>query len=510
MAELQDRKPVAFATAQKAAKNIQIEAGIDAVNQARNILHEELGRGLMVEGSRFTGEEGSMWSIEHGLALMERARATNSSGLIIGDASQLPNLNAGDTFGLWMRVAEQEGALRQLTGVRRPKAGSSVEWMRDWIPKGGRAIRTENAEDLAEYLQQFINRGHVAFHATRTEEVVATAADIVQAMRSRINVIAPGRSWQDCYYINRAVRDGLGLAGKGRRFAFERGTIELSVGDRILFRQNNAKLGVLNSETGTVTGLRKGAGGWCIAVQVDGDGRTVEIDPRRYHRIEYGYATTIHSQQGAGAPLAVASITKSDDARSAHASLTRTMEGLRIHTRLSPEEFVRDLTSPERIAPKDDALLFQRLVQKMGGPETPWARAVAAARKDDQDSLRIRHREEMARVEAERGRAIQTYLWANTAASARERDREVARIADRYPSLSFMSWSAAERTRLEREWERTIQRSPKRTKRSYAEADRLTEVRSSRRRYAFPPLSRSRFIVFASPQSYACYATRRI
>jgi hypothetical protein len=371
MAELQDRKPVAFATAQKAAKNIQIEAGIDAVNQARNILHEELGRGLMVEGSRFTGEEGSMWSIEHGLALMERARATNSRGLIIGDASQLPNLNAGDTFGLWMRVAEQEGALRQLTGVRRPKAGSSVEWMRDWIPKGGRAIRTENAEDLAEYLQQFINRGHVAFHATRTEEVVATAADIVQAMRSRINVIAPGRSWQDCYYINRAVRDGLGLAGKGRRFAFDRGTIELSVGDRILFRQNNAKLGVLNSETGTVTGLRKGAGGWCIAVQVDGDGRTVEIDPRRYHRIEYGYATTIHSQQGAGAPLAVASITKSDDARSAHASLTRTMEGLRIHTRLSPEEFVRDLTSPERIAPKAMHCSFSGSFKRWADPKPP-------------------------------------------------------------------------------------------------------------------------------------------
>jgi hypothetical protein len=482
MAELQDRKPVAFATAQKAAKNIQIEAGIDAVNQARNILHEELGKGLMVEGSRFTGEEGSMWSIEHGLALMKRARSTNSSGLIIGDLSQLPNLNAGDTFGLWTRVAAQEGALRQLTGVRRPVEGSTVEWMREWVPKGGRAIRTENAEQFAEYLQQFIDRGHVAFHANRKDEVVATAADIVQAMRSGINVIAPGRSWQDCYYINRAVRDGLGLAGNGRRFAFDRGTIELSVGDRILFRQNNAKLGVLNSETGTVTELRKGARGWRIGVQVDADGRTVEIDPHRYHRIEYGYATTIHSQQGAGAPLAVPSITKSDDARSAHASLTRAMEGLKIHTRLSPDEFIRHLTSPERIAPKDDAMLFQRLVMKTGGPDTPWAREVAAARKDDQDPLRNRHREEMARVETERGRAIQTYLRANTTASALERDREVARIAARYPSLSFMSWAAAEKARLQREWTRIEQRSSKRTKRSYATADRLAEARSSRRR----------------------------
>lgn len=97
---------------------------------------------------------------------------------------------------------------------------------------------------------------NVTFHSTRTEEVAATAADIVQAIRTGVKVIAPGRSWQDCYYI------------------------------------------------------------------------------------------TIHSQQGAGAPLAVPSITKSDDARSAHASLTRAMEGLQIHTRLSPEEFVRHLTSP--------------------------------------------------------------------------------------------------------------------------------------------------------------------
>jgi hypothetical protein len=77
-----------------------------------------------------------MWSIEHGLALMKRARSTNSSGLIIGDLSQLPNLNAGDTFGLWTRVAAQEGALRQLAGVRRPVEGSTVEWMREWVPKG--------------------------------------------------------------------------------------------------------------------------------------------------------------------------------------------------------------------------------------------------------------------------------------------------------------------------------------------------------------------------------------
>jgi hypothetical protein len=481
MAELQGRRPVAFATAQKAAKNIQIEAGIDAVNQARNILHEELGKGLMVEGSRFTGEEGSMWSIEHGLALMKRARSTNSSGLIIGDLSQLPNLNAGDTFGLWTRVAAQEGALRQLTGVRRPVEGSTVEWMREWVPKGGRAIRTENAEEFAEYLQQFIDRGHVTFHETRTSEVEATAADIVAAMQMGVNVIAPGRSWQDCYYINRAVRDGLGLTGKGQRFAFDRGAIELAVGDRIMFRQNNAPLGVLNSETGTVMRLSNENGSWRIAVVIDGDGRTVDIDPCRYHRIEYGYATTIHSQQGAGAPLAVPSITKSDDARSAHASLTRAMEGLKIHTRLSPEEFIRHLTSPGRMASKDDALLFQRVVQKTGGPETPWARAVAAARKDDQDPLRIRQREDMARVEAERGRAIQTYLRANTAAPARKRDREVARIAARYPSLSFMSWAAAERTQLQHEWERTKQHSPTRTNQSFTETDRLTEARSRRR-----------------------------
>jgi hypothetical protein len=94
-----------------------------------------------------------------------------------------------------------------------------------------------------------------------------------------------------------------------------------------------------------------------------------------------GYATTIHSQQGAGAPLAVPSITKSDDARSAHVSLTRAMEGLHVHTRMTAEQLVRHLTSPERMASKDDAALYQRLVMKTGGPNTLWAKAVAKATK---------------------------------------------------------------------------------------------------------------------------------
>jgi hypothetical protein len=88
----------------------------------------------------------------------------------------------------------------------------------------------------------------------------------------------------------------------------------------------------------------------------------------------------------------------------------------------------------------------------------------------------------MARVEVERGLAIQTYLRANPDAALAKRDRELRRIAERYPSFSFMSWAAAQRNRLEHEWERSKARSTILVRRTRRESDRVVEARVTRRR----------------------------
>jgi AAA domain/Relaxase/Mobilisation nuclease domain len=454
MAEIVGREIVGFATAQKAADVLADSSGIRSVNQARALFEESRdGTVVMPKDARFTFDEFSMASIESGVAILERAVAANASGVLQGDLAQLPNIAAGNTFGVAARAAADEKTLVRLNDVFRQRSGSDVEWLRYQVPKGGRAIRTANAVLFGEYLEQFMDRGHVTFHKTREEEISAIATDIVEAMRAGERVIAPGRSFQDCLYVNRAVRAGLGFEGTGREFEFDRGVIELAVGERVLFRQNNRRLDVRNGDTGTVNGIAQvQQGRWRVAVTLD-NGKVATFDPARYQKIEYGYASTIHANQGTGAPNVIGSITKSDDARSAHVTFTRTESVLHVHTHLQRDEILERLTSDRALSSKDDALLFQSIVNKTGGAETPWAKAVQRAQQFDSDPLRRRHEAVMAQRQAGLRKAIISIMSEHRDVTPRDRDRQLRATAERFALDTFVAWAAKERAALEAEWE---------------------------------------------------------
>jgi hypothetical protein len=240
------------------------------------------------------------------------------------------------------------------------------------------------------------------------------------------------------------------------------------------------KLGVLNGYTGTVLAVEPRR----ISVKLDG-GRVVDVDPVTYPHLEWGFAVTTHKSQGQGDPLVVASITKSDDARTAYVALTRCEEGLHVHTRLLPEDPARSqaekhkelldhLTSDASLRPKDDALLFEETVRRTGGEHTPWAKAVRRGLEQDADPLRQQHRAEMnerfiargyavtqllerARTQRERvGEAGNERLGAESreqklAGIATTERRDLEKIDQRYALESFVSWAVRKRKDVERE-----------------------------------------------------------
>jgi hypothetical protein len=243
------------------------------------------------------------------------------------------------------------------------------------------------------------------------------------------------------------------MAGTGREFEFDRGVIELSAGDRVLFRANNRRLDVRNGDTGTVGAIAQDADGrWLITVALD-NGKTAMFDPNRYHKLEYGYASTIHANQGTGAPVVIGSITKSDDARSAHVTFTRAEQILHIHTHLTRDDILKQLTSDRSLAAKDDALLFESIVNRTGGPDTKWAKAVARAQAQDADPLRNRYEAVMAQRADDFRRAIIEILDGQSGIKPRDRDRQLRAAAARYAPESFVTWAAKERAALEHEWE---------------------------------------------------------
>ena len=498
-------RPIAgFATAQLAAENLGNEAQIRTVNTARAAaLEEARGEHMVEQRSINILDETSMVSINDANSLLERIEQEGAIALTIGDEAQLPNIDAGDTMRLLAAAAKRCGQHAQVTTVFRQKLNSDVAWMREAVPQGGRAIRDGDAHAVREYFAEYWDRGHVVQHETKRDEVTAKAHDIVECARRGERTIATGLSHKGALYVNRAIRSELGHEGTGHTFRFTRGLREIAVGDRVVFTKNaEKKLGVLNGYTGTVRELAfdKTAIAWTIGVELDG-GAMVRFDPAKYNHLDYGWAVTTHKAQGQGNPIALPTITAADNARSAHVALTRCQTGLRVHTTLTRDEFLDRLSSPESIRPAPDALLYHELERRTGGPDTPWARAMRRAQRDDKDPVRQAHRaflreqrtaflREAKLMHDRYAKQLREIDASNVSAAGkkaaqraayRAHEKAIRDLQERYKPLSIVKWGAQNRARVERIAgnERTVERV--RDERAHAQE---RSVSSSRARFS--------------------------
>ena len=487
--EMTGREIAGFATSQLAAETLGEKAKIKSVNSARALaLEKARGHEMVAENSRAIVDETSMYSLEAADEILERMESRNAGAMFIGDEAQLSNIGAGDTMRVLAAAAQEHGRYAEVRLVYRQQVGSATEWMRTAVSRGTDAIRTSDGPAAKAYFGEYVDRGHVAFHANRKAEIEAKAEDLVAAYKGGVRAIAPGFRHNEALFVNRAVRRALGYEGRGEPFKLERGVRELAPGDRVIFTKNaESKLGVLNGYTGTVANVDRQR----VGITLD-SGRLVTVEPAKYPHLEWGFAVTTHKAQGQGSPLVIASLTKDDTARSAHVALTRTEAGLRVHTRLTPDELLEHLSSPGALRAKDDALLLEETIRRTGGEDTPWARAVRRALEQDADPLRQEHRAEMRARSEERGAAIvetlERYRPARASAealenpeqrqkklatvAARER-RDLDRIGERYALESFVVWAIRRREELERE-------SPHADRQADREKERETSHRKQR------------------------------
>ena len=83
---------------------------------------------------------------------------------------------------------------------------------------------------------------------------------------------------------------------KAKLSAYETRDMSLSAGDQVVFRQNDKERNLINGMGGTVVGVDAETGHATVKLT---EGHTVEIDPSRAEVMDYSYARTIHSAQGA-------------------------------------------------------------------------------------------------------------------------------------------------------------------------------------------------------------------
>ncbi len=224
-------------------------------------------------------------------------RETGKAGaklLLVGDESQVPPVAAGNPFA----TLKKELGFAELTENRRQR--------QDWQKDASREIR---AGEVKEALQKYLDAGMITIARDREEAIKET----VEGFLDRFNAGDPAKTLLTAYKrsdvaeLNARARDAIGDFLTGLRVETtvrdregnSEGKREFQAGDRLYFKKNDRKMGVMNGETGTLTNIDVTSDGKDCLFTVNMDkGSEVRFDPRDYAQIDYGYAITIHKSQG--------------------------------------------------------------------------------------------------------------------------------------------------------------------------------------------------------------------
>lgn len=224
--------------------------------------------------------------------LLETVSRQGGKLVLVGDASQLQPIESGSPFAA---LAKRIGGA-ELTEIVRQKDEKDRQVVKDLA--AGRADAA--VKNLAE-------RRRLEVHPTRERAM----SELVSTW-SRLDGKDPAKSLIFCSTNKEA--HALNVSCQAQQALRDRLHTERSlqihdarahVGDRVLFTQNDKKLGINNGETGTVIKIHRLSPS--MTVRVDG-GNIIQVTPSTYTRrngehrgecaLHLGYAVTTHKGQG--------------------------------------------------------------------------------------------------------------------------------------------------------------------------------------------------------------------
>jgi len=272
---------IGCATAARAAEELRVQAGIDSYTIA-GLLRDLADEGGLPRGIVVVVDEAGMVGTRALAQLVRVVDRARGKLVLVGDPRQLPEIDAGGAFrGLATRL----GAL-ELTENRRQQHG----WERSALEE----LRHGSVPDALDAYQE---HGRV---------VAGASADAVR--RRLVQDWWDGRSQGgegvmvalrqvDVDDLNHRARGARRLAGELPDLELEAGGRVFGVGDRVVTLENARRLGVLNGQRGTVTGIDLDERSARVVLDA---GREVEL-PSGYldaGRLAHAYAITGHKAQG--------------------------------------------------------------------------------------------------------------------------------------------------------------------------------------------------------------------
>lgn len=282
---------VGTAVALQAATGLAIDCqlGPDEYSTLAGLLTriDREGPGIL-DGTLVIVDEASMLGVRSAARLLTAAAAADARVVLVGDPHQAPPVEAGSAWST-------------LTRLERPELEPPVrltDLARQADPAEREAVAMLRAGDTARALTAWDQRGQVrlgGYDAILARIADAAAADI--ATNRDVLVLTATR--HDAARLSADIRSRLHdlghLTGPHQRY----GLVELTVGDQIVFRRNDYRLGARNGARATITAIHPDHAQARLAT-----GETLAI-PSGYlaRHADWAYAVNIHPAQGQTADI---------------------------------------------------------------------------------------------------------------------------------------------------------------------------------------------------------------
>jgi len=271
---------VGAALSARAAAELSSGAGIQSQTIHRTLHQITTGHLNIDADTVLVIDEAAMVGTRQLARLIEEADRANMKLVLVGDARQLPEVDAGGTFSAIARRIEP----LQLT-----------ENHRQLDPNERAALDALRETDIDNALASLHRSGHLTIGDNSDIVRSALVTDWYQARSDGLHAIMIAARRSDVADLNHRARSHLIVDGDLGPAIWRNDSTEYAIGDRVVAHRNRYDLGLLNGNQGRVTGATPEA----LTVELD-EGKTVDI-PNRYindRHLSHGYAVTVHKAQG--------------------------------------------------------------------------------------------------------------------------------------------------------------------------------------------------------------------